>query len=110
MTTAQDSARGRTAVVTAGAGAIGTAITQSMARGRTLCRPLRGAEKIAPGRSAGELPEPSSKARVDIDAWHCSVGDAVPAPPPRSQATARAVNGADLPSCVAPLWRITSIR
>ena len=32
--------------------------------------------------------------RVDIDAWHYSVGNAVPAPPSRSQATARAVNGA----------------
>ena len=30
---------------------------------------------------ARELPEPPSRARVDIDAWHYSVGDAVPAPP-----------------------------
>jgi hypothetical protein len=36
-----------TAVVTVGAGAIGTD-HQSIARGRTLSRPLRSGEKIAP--------------------------------------------------------------
>ena len=62
---------------------------------------------------AGPLPAAATwpKAHVDFSAWHYNVGDAVRAPPlPVPGHRTCCQRCANLPSCVAPLWRITAIR
>jgi diketogulonate reductase-like aldo/keto reductase len=94
MTTAQDSARGRTAVVTACAGAIGTAISKALQEAGHCYRPLHNGEKIAPvdqpGSCLSHLQRPASISTPGTTASATQSRHR----PSRSQATVRAVNGA----------------
>jgi hypothetical protein len=90
----RDSARGRAAVVTACAGAIGTAVTKALQEAGNCTAPLRSGEKIAPVDQPGScLSHLQRPALISTPGTTASAAQSRHRPS-RSQATRRAVNGA----------------